>query len=296
VAGDLLARVAPKATVWLSEPTWANHPQIFAAAGVPTKTYPYLDRGQNRLAFERTLEAIEAIPPGDVLLLHGCCHNPTGVDPTDEQWRAIGQIVNRRGLLPLVDLAYQGFGQGLDEDVRGLRHLWQQGTEMIVCSSYSKNFSLYNERVGAMTLVAGTSDSAEAAFSHAKRCIRANYSNPPAHGAALVHTILAQPELKAMWLEELTQMRQRIAGNRRRLVESLKQQGVNDIDFIAQQQGMFTLLNLNAEQIKTLREQHAIYVVGSGRINVAGLSSEQIPLLARALADVWVNAGSSAGA
>ncbi|MEM9414046.1 MAG: amino acid aminotransferase [Planctomycetota bacterium] len=289
-AADYLASNHPGVTVWLSEPTWPNHPHIFKAAGLGVKTYPYLDTSTNALAFDAMHEALQAVQPGDVVLLHGCCHNPTGVDPSPEQWRTIGELLNERGAMPLIDFAYQGFATGVEEDAAGLRTLVQQCGELIVCNSYSKNFGLYRERVGAMTIVAQSNTAAKAVQSQVKACIRRNYSNPPAHGALVVEHILDSAELTARWLEELDAMRGRVAQMRSTFRRALDDRGVTlgngDNAFIEQQNGMFTMSGLTKPQVEQLRADHAIYIVGSGRINVAGMTEDNIPTLCDAIAAV----------
>ena len=287
VAADFIAATLPGKRVWISDPTWPNHPSVFAAAGLETATYPYFDKATNGVAFDAMLAAINEIPAGDVLLLHGCCHNPTGVDLSPEQWVQVRDVIVDHGLLPLVDFAYQGFADGLREDAAGLLTLAQSGTEMLIASSFSKNFGLYNERIGAMTLVAGDADAASAALSHIKRAIRANYSNPPAHGGAIVATVLTDPALRAEWEAEVTAMRERINTMRHLFVETLNEKGVDrDFSFIARQRGMFSFSGLNPEQVKALRDRYAIYIVGSGRINVAGMTEANMDYLCAAIADV----------
>lgn len=287
VAADFIKQNLPSAKVWLSEPTWPNHPSVFRAAGIETATYPYFDAATNGLAFDRMLAAVGEIPQGDVLLLHGCCHNPTGVDPTVDEWSAIADVVAKRGLLPLVDFAYQGFGTGLAEDAAGVRTLLRPGMDMLVVSSFSKNFGLYNERAGALSLVASTPQAAQAAFSQVKVCIRANYSNPPCHGAAIVSTILADAELRAQWEQELTAMRDRINAMRERFVDTLAAKGIDrDFSFIARQRGMFSFSGLAREQVERLKTDFSIYAVGSGRINVAGMTDANMDRLCTAIAAV----------
>ena len=287
VAADLIRNVRGDAAVWVSQPTWPNHPSVFRAAGLRVNSYPYFDPATNSLAFAEMRAALEKIPAGDVVVLHGCCHNPTGIDPTPAQWAAIADVVTARELLPLFDFAYQGFGEGLREDAGGILGLWRPGGEMLIASSFSKNFGLYNERVGALTLVAGTTETAQAALSHIKICIRANYSNPPAHGAKIITTILGSPELRAEWEEELTGMRGRIWEMRRRFVTGLAAQGVTrDFSFIARQHGMFSFTGLTKEQVRRLRDAYSIYIVDSGRINVAGLTETNLPVLCKAIAEV----------
>ena len=287
VAGEFIARMQPGTRVWLSDPTWPNHVGVFRAAGLEVRSYPYFDPSGNCLAFGRMLEAMKAIPAGDALLLHGCCHNPTGIDPTPGQWAQIADVVQRGKLLAVVDLAYQGLGQGLTEDAVGVLTLCREGTEMLVASSFSKNFGLYNERVGALTTVAASPQAAQVALSHIKACIRANYSNPPAHGAAIVATILGDAVLRARWEQEVRAMRERIHQMRRLFVRTLKAKAPQrDFSFIADQQGMFSFSGLTAGQVKALRDKYAIYVVESGRINVAGMTEANMDALCRAIADV----------
>lgn len=287
VAADFIASTLGAKTVWLSDPTWPNHPNVFQAAGLKTATYPYFDKSRNSVAFDAMLAALNNMPEGDVVVLHGCCHNPTGVDLDRAQWRAVAEVVAERALLPVVDFAYQGFGEGLAADAVGLAELADHCPDMLVASSYSKNFGLYNERVGALTLVVARPDTADTALSHIKRVIRANYSNPPAHGAAVVATVLNDPELRAQWEAEVREMRDRINTMRHLFVETLHEKGVTqDFSFIARQRGMFSFSGLTPEQVKALREQHAVYVVGSGRISVAGMTEDNMDYLCRAIADV----------
>ncbi|MEX2318170.1 MAG: amino acid aminotransferase [Pirellulales bacterium] len=287
VAADLIHQQFPQATVWLTEPTWPNHPQIFAAAGVPTKSFPYFDAGKNGLAWDAMLAAIEKMSAGDVILLHGCCHNPTGIDPTPGEWSKLADAVYGRGLLPLLDFAYQGFADGLEKDAAGLRAFCRPNAELLVCSSYSKNFGLYCERVGALTAIAADKKVSDVVQSQIKVCIRSNYSNPPAHGAELVTTVLGDKGLTAMWEKEVAQMRGRINDMRELLVKTLKAKGVpGDYSFITRQRGMFSYSGLSREQVEALREKHAIYVVGSGRINVAGITPDNCDRLCEAVAGV----------
>lgn len=287
VAADLIHQQMPNATVWLTQPTWPNHPQIFAAAGVPTKSYAYFDAKSNSLAFEEAIAAIQKIPAGDVIMLHGCCHNPTGIDPTPAQWKKVADTIYERGLLPLLDFAYQGFADGIQEDAVGLREFCRPGAELIVCSSFSKNFGLYCERVGALTVVGRDKAAADTVQSQVKACIRANYSNPPAHGAELVTAVLSDGELRKVWEKEVAQMRQRINGMRELLVKTLKAKGVpGDYSFITRQRGMFSFSGLTPEQVEALKQKFAIYIVGSGRINVAGITEQNVGPLCEAIAAV----------
>jgi aspartate/tyrosine/aromatic aminotransferase len=271
----------------MTQPTWPNHPSIFAAAGVPTKTVPYFDAKTNGLAWNEFIAGVKQIPAGDVVLLHACCHNPTGIDPTPEQWKQLADVIAERGILPLLDFAYQGFAEGLKEDAVGLTALSKPCTELIVCSSFSKNFGLYCERVGALSVIAANKQAADTVQSQVKSTIRSNYSNPPSHGGELVVTVLGDPELEKLWRGEVDEMRSRINGMRTLLVDSLKAKGVpGDYSFIARQRGMFSFSGLTPEHVKALKEKHAIYIVGSGRINVAGITKDNVGPLCEAIADV----------
>jgi aspartate/tyrosine/aromatic aminotransferase len=287
VAADFLRQAGASATIWMSDPTWPNHPQLFALAGFRIRTYPYTDPTGRRIDEGALLAALGDASPGDVVLLHGSCHNPTGVDPSPALWRAIGDRIEERRLLPFVDFAYQGFGDGIREDADWMEGLVRPGAELLISTSFSKSFALYNERVGALLLVARSEKDAAAAQSNVKVAIRANYSNPPSHGADIVTTILGDPVLRAQWEVELAEMRARIKDNRARLVQALTSHGIpGDWGPIATQRGMFALLGLTVEQVARLREEHAVYVVGKGRINVAGFTSTTFDPFADALAAV----------
>ncbi len=287
VAADFIHTNLPKATVWMSEPTWPNHPQVFAAAGVPTKTYAYFDKSKNGLDLDGMLAAIGKIPTDDVILLHGCCHNPTGIDPTAAQWKAIADAVSKQGLLPLIDFAYQGFADGIEEDAAGLKAFCRPGAELLACSSFSKNFSLYRERVGALFGMASTAAAATSVQTQFDKVIRANYSNPPGHGAEIVAMILRDAALRKQWEGEVATMRNRINGMRKALVVALKKQGVpGDYSFIERQRGMFSFSGLTKEQVAALQSEHAIYAVGSGRINVAGLTPANVDRVAECIGAV----------
>jgi aspartate/tyrosine/aromatic aminotransferase len=287
VAADLLRRTGASGTLWMSEPTWPNHPQLFNAAGFKIQTYPYTDQTGRQIDEAALLDSLTQAAPGDIVLLHGACHNPTGVDPSPELWRRIGDVIETNRLLPLVDLAYQGFGDGLVEDAAGLRELVRPGAELLVSTSYSKTFSLYSERVGAMLVIARSAEDAASVQSHVKIAIRVNYSNPPAHGADIVRTVLADPELRPRWEIELAGMRNRIKDNRKSLVAALQMRSIpGDWAGIATQRGMFALLGLTTDQVARLREEHGVYVVGRGRINVAGFTPANLEPFADALAAV----------
>jgi aspartate aminotransferase/aromatic-amino-acid transaminase len=290
VMADFVKSLRPGATVRMSDPTWPNHPQVFAAAGLRMESYPYYDRSSFGLDFERMLAALAAVAEGDVVLLHGCCHNPTGVDLSLDEWSALGEELARRRALPLVDFAYQGFSEGLVEDVAWLRVLCAEVEELAVCSSFSKNFGLYNERVGALTVVAQTAEAARAVESQLKRVARATYSNPPGHGGAIVTTILGDTGLRRQWEEELAAMRGRIRRIRRLFVDGLDARGVklhpSGNEFIARQNGMFSFSGLDPEQVARIREEAAVYMVSSGRVNVAGMTESNMDRLCDAMASV----------
>ena len=287
VAADLVRRLRPGSTVWLSDPTWPNHPQLFEAAGLLKRTYPYLDARAGGLDLDGMLGALGGAAPGDVVVLHACCHNPCGVDPSPEQWRAIAGVIAERGLWPLIDFAYQGFGDGLREDAGGLLAIAARVPDLLVVSSFSKNFSVYDERVGALSIVAGSASEASVLLSHAKAVVRTNYSNPPAHGGEIVATILLDPPLRARWEAEVSAMRGRIQGNRRRFVEGLYAAGVPiDPAPLLRQRGMFSLLPMTVEQVARLQRDHGVYVVGKGRVNVAGLTNANIGPASAAIAAV----------
>lgn len=292
VAGDFIKAVVPQVRVWLSQPTWPNHPSVFRAAGLAVETYPYFDPTTNELVFDQMLATLREIPAGDVVVLHGCCHNPTGIDLSLEQWSRVADVVEERGLLPIVDFAYQGLAEGLRADAAGITTLCRPGVTVLIASSFSKNFGLYNERVGALTIVAASAPAADAVLSHVKQCIRANYSNPPAHGAAIVTTVLNDAVLRAMWEDEVTAMRSRIAAMRRLFVETLTAMGVTrDFSFITRQRGMFSFSGLTPEQVQRLREHYSIYIVNSGRINVAGMTEANMRPLCEAIAAVLSDTG-----
>jgi aspartate/tyrosine/aromatic aminotransferase len=287
VAADFIKRISPNAKLWMSDPTWANHKGIFTAAGLDQGTYPYYDQNTRGLAFDDMAAALKEVPAGDVVLFHACCHNPSGMDPTPEQWKELADIAADRGFLPLFDFAYQGFGTGIDEDAFGLRTFAETGMELLVASSFSKNFGLYNQRVGAMTVVAKSPEAAGNAMSHAKLSIRVNYSNPPAHGARLVSTVLGNPDLRAIWVDDVATMRDRINAMRQQFVDTMAAKTDKaDFSFVATQRGMFSFSGLSKDQVHKLRDEHSIYIVDSGRISVAGITSNNIDTLCNGIAAV----------
>lgn len=273
--------------MWVSNPSWPNHKGVFNSAGLEVCEYAYYDAENHALDFDALLASLNNAQAGDVVLFHGCCHNPTGIDPTLEQWQTLAQLSVEKGWLPLFDFAYQGFARGLEEDAEGLRAFAALHKELIVASSYSKNFGLYNERVGACTLVAADAETVDRAFSQMKSAIRANYSNPPAHGASVVATILSNDALRAIWEQELTDMRQRIQRMRLLFVNTLQEKGADrDFSFITKQNGMFSFSGLTKEQVLRLREEFGVYAVASGRVNVAGMTPDNMAPLCEAIVAV----------
>ena len=286
IAGAYLHTLHPGSRIWLSSPTWANHVGIYSEVGMTLCHYPYLDAAGTGLDFPAMCAALQDLQPGDVLMLHGCCHNPTGIDPSPEQWREIGRIAADRGALPLIDFAYQGFAGGLEADAAGVRAIAEQVDEMLICSSFSKNFGLYNGRVGALTVVAGSSKAAATVAGHIKLRIRRMWSNPPALGAVIVSTILGDAGLRRQWIAELAAMRERIIAMRAGFVAGLAAEGVDGYGFITRQNGMFSLTGWTPEQADALREQHAVYALRNGRVNFAGMTEAAMPRLCRAVASV----------
>ncbi|KJF88691.1 amino acid aminotransferase [Photobacterium phosphoreum] len=287
VAAEFIKRQLGDVTVWISNPTWANHHGVFGAAGLDTKTYGYYNAQTKDIDFDATIVDLNQAKSGDVVLLHGCCHNPTGIDPTNTQWQTLAKLCLDKGLLPMFDFAYQGFARGVEEDAQGLRIFADQVPELLVASSFSKNFGLYNERVGAFTLVAKNAEQAIISFSQVKSIARVIYSNPPAHGAAIVTQILNDAVLRAEWEQEVADMRDRIQEMRVLFVATLKQCGVDaDFSFIERQNGMFSFSGLNKDQVNRLKNEFAIYIVGSGRISVAGMTKSNMLPLCKGIAAV----------
>ncbi len=287
VAAEFIKSCKPGATIWVSNPTWANHTGLFEAAGLVVKTYPYYDYENKNLDFNGMLAALKQVSSDDAVLLHACCHNPSGMDLNNEQWQQVAEVAKSVGFLPVVDMAYQGFGAGLDEDAYGLRSLAETVEEMVVCSSCSKNFGLYRERIGATTLIGKSSSAVDVAYSVLLYVIRVIYSMPPAHGAALVETILNSDELRHQWYAELTEMRDRINGNRQLIVDKLVENGVTrDFSFITRQNGMFSFLGITPEQVQQLQDDYSIYMVGSSRMSIAGIANSNVDYLAQSIAKV----------
>ncbi|WP_405122106.1 amino acid aminotransferase [Pseudomonas sp. M20] len=286
LAADFIAQCLPGKGVWLSNPTWPIHETIFAAAGVKVSHYPYVG-SDNRLDVDAMLAVLNQVPKGDVVLLHACCHNPTGFDLSHDDWQRVLDVVRARNLLPLIDFAYQGFGDGLEQDAWSTRLFAAEVPELLITSSCSKNFGLYRDRTGALIVCAKTADKLVDIRSQLANIARNLWSTPPDHGAAVVATILADPELKARWADEVEAMRLRIAQLRSGLVEALEPHGLRErFAHIGVQRGMFSYTGLSPEQVKQLREHHSVYMVSSGRANVAGIDATRLALLAEAIASV----------
>lgn len=287
IAGEFINRCKPGATIWVSNPTWANHQGVFTAAGLNVKTYPYYDYENKCLDFAGMVEALKQVSKDDAVLFHACCHNPSGMDLNKDQWREVAELSKQIGYTPVVDMAYQGFGEGLDVDAYGLRLMADTVDEMIICSSCSKNFGLYRERIGACSIIGKSASSTDIISSALLPVARVNYSMPPAHGAAIVETILSSSELTGQWHGELSEMRSRISGMRRLLVDKLVAKGVTrDFDFITRQNGMFSFLGIDKDQVQRLQDEFSIYIVGSSRISVAAVSRDNVDYLAESIAKV----------
>ncbi|QDD88958.1 amino acid aminotransferase [Pseudomonas oryzihabitans] len=287
IGADFLKRLLPEAVVAISDPSWENHRALFEGAGFPVQTYRYYDAASNGLNREGFLADLKALPERSVVVLHACCHNPTGVDLQPADWQAVLDVVKARNLVPFLDIAYQGFGDGIEEDAQAVRLFADSGLTFLVSSSFSKSFSLYGERVGALTLVSESREESARVLSQVKRVIRTNYSNPPTHGATIVATVLSNPELRALWETELGEMRQRIRTMRNALVEGLAAAGATrDFAFVNAQRGMFSYSGLTAEQVERLKTDFGIYAVSTGRICVAALNERNLPSTIQAIAAV----------
>ncbi|MFK8017972.1 MAG: aromatic amino acid transaminase [Gammaproteobacteria bacterium] len=287
VAASLLLRAKKSHRVWVSDPTWANHIPLLGSAGLELKTYPYYDKTSRSIRFNAMLDALNVIPRGDTVLLHASCHNPTGADLTSEQWQQVADVLERRQLLPFLDMAYQGFAGTVEQDVVVLRAFAERFEELILASSCSKNFGLYRDRVGALSVVARSAAESAASWSQAVNIVRRNYSVPPNHGAAVVATILDDPALRTQWIAELDAMRARLSHNRRALAEALAAgPAQRDFSHLTRGFGMFSLLGLEQEEVARIRSEYGVYMVGSSRINIAGVSEANLPYLADAIAAV----------
>ena len=289
VGGDFLKRFNPGADIYISDPSWENHRAIFEYAGYTVKTYPYYDAATNGLKFDAMLACFEQLPARAIVLLHACCHNPTGVDLTPAQWEKVIDVVNRRDLVPFLDIAYQGFAEGLEEDAATIRRFTAECSAVFVSSSFSKSLSLYGERVGALSIVTKSKEEAARTLSQLKRVISTNYSSPPTTGGQVVAMVLTTPELRQQWDQELGQMRERIKVMRKLLVEKIRELRADfDFNFIIEQRGMFSYSGLTKEQVTRLREEYSIYAIDSGRICVAALNTKNIDYVAQAIAKVLV--------
>ena len=287
VGADYLKRLLPGATVYISDPSWENHRAIFETAGFPVDSYPYYDATTRDVNFAAMKSCLNTLQAGSIIVLHACCHNPTGADLSEAQWREIIEVMQARGLVPFIDMAYQGFADGIAEDALALNLFVASGLQFFVSTSYSKSFSLYGERVGALSVITASKDESARVLSQIKRMIRSNYSNPPTHGGAVVAAVLGSPELRQMWEAELVVMRERIKTMRSSLVEKLKAKGVaQDFSFVIKQRGMFSYTGLNAEQVARMQNEFGVYAVNTGRICVAALNTKNIDYVADAVAAV----------
>jgi aspartate aminotransferase len=287
LAAEFIVKANADATVWVSDPTWANHVPLLGSAGLKIEQYPYYDYDTHSVRFDEMLSCLQRVPAGDLVLLHGCCHNPSGADLTQAHWQAIKEVALSQGFTVFIDLAYQGLGDGLEQDVYGVRLLAEALPELIVVSSCSKNFGLYRERTGALTLICENDAATSAATTLLAAAARANYSMPPDHGAAIVQTVMQNPELQADWDAELKEVRDRINSLRSLLVSSLRAAGLErDFSFIEREKGMFSFLGVNKAQIQTLINGYSIYLVGSSRINVASINDSNLDYLVDSVAAV----------
>ncbi|MQR01228.1 amino acid aminotransferase [Glaciimonas soli] len=288
LGADFLKRFSnDNAQVWISDPSWENHRALFESAGFTVNNYPYYDAATRGVNFVGMMEALNNMASGSIVVLHACCHNPTGADLNHDQWTQVIEVVLKRGLIPFLDMAYQGFADGITEDGEVVRRFAQAGGPLFVSNSFSKSFSLYGERVGALSIVAASTEEASRVLSQLKRVVRTNYSNPPIHGGQVVATVLASPELRKLWEEELAGMRVRIREMRQLLVKKLKEQApAQDFDFVTKQRGMFSYSGLTKPQVERLRDEFSIYAVDTGRICVAALNTKNIDAVVAAIAKV----------
>jgi aspartate aminotransferase len=285
ILAELLMRIDEDTTVWVSDPTWANHMPLLGDAGLTLKTYPYFDKDNASIKFDEMMDCLSKVSSRDVVLLHGCCHNPTGADLTKEQWQEVAALASKVGFLPFIDIAYQGFGDGIEDDAYGLRILAENVEEVIVAASCSKNFGLYRERVGLAAIICKDEKTKDIAQSQIQSVARGIYSMPPSYGGALVDIILHNKELYTMWTHEVNAMRVRMADLRQLLVTNLNQQNIDkDFSFINTQKGMFSFLCIPPQQVQLLRDEHSVYFVDSSRVNIAGINHSNVEALAKAIA------------
>ena len=287
IGADFLKRISPNAKVYISDPSWENHRALFESAGFVVENYPYYDAATRGVNFAGMKSFLEGLAAGSIIILHACCHNPTGADLSDAQWQEVVDVCKAKGLVPFLDMAYQGFADGIDADAVAVRAFSASGLQFFVSSSFSKSFSLYGERVGALSVVTASKEESARVLSQVKRVIRTNYSNPPTHGGAVVAAVLSTPELRQMWEDELAGMRDRIRAMRVTLVDKLKAKGVaQDFSFVVKQRGMFSYTGLTSAQVDVLRNEFGIYAVGTGRICLAALNSKNIDAVVDAIAAV----------
>ncbi len=285
VIASLILRARPDATVWVSDPTWANHMPLLGGAGLKLETYPYYDSERHVLKIDEMLDGLRNIPQGDLVLLHACCHNPCGLDPTEDEWRAIADVIEERELVPFIDMAYQGFAHSLKDDAFIVRHLAGRVPEMLVANSCSKNFGLYRDRVGSLSLLSADQASRDVTCSQVNSVVRTIYSMPPDHGAVVVATILDDPELESAWRAELAEMRGRLKEMRHLLHDALKDRAPDhDFSHLVRARGMFCFLGVSPEQVARLKQEYGVYMVGSSRINTAGITAHNVNYLADAIA------------
>lgn len=288
-AFELIRMASPEARVWVSDPTWPNHTSILKYLGMPVETYRYFDDTTRAVDFDGMMESLTALKAGDVVLLHGCCHNPTGANLTMDQWQAVIERLNEAGAVPMIDIAYQGFGDGLDEDAAGTRAVARGCPEVLIAASCSKNFGVYRERTGILMAVSHDADKVQVTQGTLAYLNRQNYSFPPDHGARVVTQVLTDPKLRADWQAELEEVRTGMLELRKQLADELRKLTNSDrFDFLADHRGMFSLLGTTPDKVEAMREKHGIYMVGDSRMNIAGLNAQSVPVLARAIVDVGV--------
>jgi len=287
LASDFLYNFSSKSNVWLSNPTWPNHGPVFNSSGFNTKSYDYFDNNNNNVDFENMIKSIKLIPEKDIIVLHGCCHNPTGADLDIDQWIEVARLIREKNLIAVCDFAYQGLGEGIEKDAEGVRVLVKELDNLIICSSYSKNFGLYSERVGCLIYHTKNINNYLSVQSNFKKVARTIYSNPPAHGSEIVKTILIDDALRKIWLKNLNEAKDRIINMRKSLVDNLINENCDrDFSFIVNQKGMFSFTGLSEAEVMELKEKYSIYIVKSGRINVAGITSNNVEYIAKAITEV----------
>jgi aromatic-amino-acid transaminase len=287
VGADFIRRFLPDSKLWISSPSWENHRMLFEAAGFEVNEYPYYEAQTHGLNFGAMIDTLRGLPARSVVVLHACCHNPTGVDLNEEQWRQVVEACQSAGLVPFIDFAYQGFGESIDADAFAVRAFAEAGVPCLIANSFSKSFALYRERVGALTILTASADESKRVLSQVKRVIRTNYSSPPSHGAQLVAMVLSDAELRGRWEAELAEMRERIQQMRGKFVDALREKGVEqDFSFIKNQRGMFSYSGLSPEAVKRLRDEYSLYIVGSGRICLAAMNENNISSVCEAIAEV----------